>query len=490
MSETIVFGTEGWRAVIAEDFTFSNVEKVVYAIGRYVQQTHQRPGEALLPVLIGYDTRFLADEFARRAAQVLLSMGIPAKISERDVPTPAISYAAQAEPTLGAIQFTASHNPPKYLGVKYITPLGGPANNETTKQISAHLSDLTSNFADHNAVVPVFDPRPSYLDAILALVDVERIAAANLSIACDTMYSTSRDYLDEALRRAGVKNLKVLRNWRDPLFGGGMPEPKREYLLELIRTVSEEGFDAGLATDGDADRFGAVDEKGNHLIPNQLLCLLTRHLLKNRGMSGSIVRTVSTTHLLDSIAKMHGLSIIETPVGFKYITDMILENDVLIGGEESGGISMKGHIPEKDGILGDLLVVEMLAYEKKPLSEIWLDLLKETGREVAAKRHDLHLKLSTQRDLMEHLLYHSFDQIGGMQVTRTNKLDGLKLHIDEDTFILVRPSGTEPLIRVYVEGACPDAVGRIFDDFIGHLNARIEEIEFASPVKPAPALQP
>lgn len=289
-NDQIVFGTDGWRAIIAEQFTFANVEKVAYAIGKYVQaiyyQNNERP-----PVLVGYDTRFLADQFAQRVACVLIGMGVPAKVSSRDVPTPAIAYNAQLEPTAGAIQLTASHNPPEYCGIKYITHFGGPASNAVTTQLVSYLSEFPKDYQAPHFEIPRFDAKPPYIEAIKKHLDMERISKSKLKIAYDALFSTSRDYLDDILRNAGVQ-LKVLHDWRDPLFGGGMPEPKAEYLQELKQTIISEKYDAGLATDGDADRFAIFDEKGNYLSPNQLLALLTRHLVKNRGMKGAIVRTV------------------------------------------------------------------------------------------------------------------------------------------------------------------------------------------------------
>lgn len=473
MSE-ITFGTDGWRAIIAEDFTFANVGKVAYAVGEYIRESYYKEsGGKKLPVLVGYDTRFLADKFAQHAARVLIAMGIPARVSNRDVPTPAIAWAATLEPTAGALQLTASHNPPEYCGMKYIPHFGGPATNEITSQIARHLQMMPEDFEPEAVAVPTFDAQPPYLEALAERVDLQLIARSGLKVAYDAIYSTSRDYLDKILAGSGV-SVKVLHNWRDPLFGGNMPEPKPEYLKELIELMAGGQYDVGLATDGDADRFGVIDEKGRYFSPNQLLALLTRHLVKNRGQKGTIVRTVATTHLLNRLAEMYGLSVTETPVGFKYIGEHMRSGDVLIGGEESGGISVKGHIPEKDGILGNLLLVEMIACEGKPLSAIWADLQKEAGVELAYRRADLSLNMRTQRQLMDVLKAQPFSQVGGCKVAKVDRADGLKFYIDDLNWFLVRPSGTEPLIRLYFEGTSAQSVETVMADFRRQVDAIVE----------------
>lgn len=477
MANSISFGTDGWRAVIANDFTFANVERVAYAIGRYVQETYHKGMQdgIKVPVLVGYDTRFLADKFAFRAAQVLIAMGVPARLSARDVPTPSIAWSAQLGPTAGAIQVTASHNPPEYCGMKYIPHFGGPATNAVTEQIVAYLNEMPGTHKVGEVDVPIFDPKPPYLAALNKQIDFERIRESRLSVAYDALYSTSREYLDRILLDAGV-NCRVLHNWRDPLFGGGMPEPKEEYLKELINLVKQENLHVGLATDGDADRFGVVDDLGNYLAPNQLLALVARHLIKNRGQRGAIVRTVATTHLLDKLARQHGLELIETPVGFKYIGEIMRAKDVLIGGEESGGISVKGHIPEKDGILGNLLIVELMAYEQKPLSRIWIDLLEEVGAPFVYRRADFSFSLETQRRLMERLCANPFSFVAGEKVEKVEMADGLKFYLDPDNWVLIRPSGTEPLLRLYFEATSKERVDRLKADFQNQVESLVSKL--------------
>jgi phosphomannomutase len=464
MTEQIKFGTDGWRAIIAEEFTFANVEKVSFAIGHYIKEAYAHGKNADIPVLIGYDTRFLADRFAGRAAAVLMSMGLSVRVAARDIPTPCIAWATQAEPTGGALQFTASHNPPEYCGVKYIPPYAGPATNDITGKIVENLKLYKSPLTLPLQAAPQFDASVPYMEAIAKLVDLKKIGECGLSVAYDALYSTSRGYLDVLLGKSGLA-VKTLHALRDPLFGGGMPEPRPQYLQELITLLKAEHFDIGMATDGDADRFAIVDGDGTFFTPNQLLCLLTRHLHKNHGMHGAIVRTVATTHMLDHVARLYGLELIETPVGFKYIGEKMRTEDVLIGGEESGGVSIKGHIPEKDGILANLLVLEMLAYEGKSLSEIWTMLEAEVGLCFYQRRGDLHLTARTQKLLLAYLAENPIDSLCGEKLERVGKSDGLKLYHDQDNWLLIRPSGTEPVIRVSGEGTSEPLIDALMLDF-------------------------
>jgi len=483
MSDPITFGTDGWRAIIADQFTFANVERVAYAIGSYVRRRYYNGASSgQVPVLIGYDTRFLAEKFAEKVACVLLDMGVPAQIASRDVPTPAIAWSVQLAPTAGAVQLTASHNPPEYCGIKYIPHFAGPATNEITTEIAAYLNDMPLGYEAGAHHVPVFEPMPPYLEALESRVDLKRIGSSGLRVAYDAMYSTSRGYLDRVLKDAGVE-CAVLHDWRDPLFGGGMPEPKERYLKELMQVVRDNRYDVGLATDGDADRFAVIDEKGGYLAPNQLLALLTRHLVKNRKQKGALVRTVATSHLIDCLARAYDLELIETPVGFKYIGEVMRSKDVLIGGEESGGVSIQGHIPEKDGILANLLLVEMIACEGKPLSRIWLELEAEVGVRFFNRRADLILDQDRRKELMQVLKQHPPERVGGEQVSRVGDDDGLKFYVDELNWFLVRPSGTEPLLRLYFEATAEERVERLAADFGQQVETILGSLN--GPAKPA-----
>jgi phosphomannomutase len=314
------------------------------------------------------------------------------------------------------------------------------------------------------------------------LVDLKVIAASGLKVAYDALYSTSRGYQDVLLQQAGLQPL-VLHDWRDTLFGGGMPEPRPEYLKELLATVKGGDIDLGIATDGDADRFAVVDHDGTFFTPNQLLCLLTYHLHKNRGLSGAIVRTVATSHMLNHLAAHYGLPIFETPVGFKYIGEKMRTEDVLIGGEESGGVSIKGHIPEKDGILANLLVIEMLAYEKKSLAQIWAQVEAELGIKFYQRRGDLHLTARTQKLLLAHLAEHPIRKLLDKPLAKVGKADGLKLYHDDDNWLLIRPSGTEPVIRVSGEGTSEPLIDALMVDFRRQIDEILKSFDGLSKIE-------
>ncbi|WP_239651840.1 phosphoglucomutase/phosphomannomutase family protein [Neosynechococcus sphagnicola] len=335
-SRQIHFGTDGWRGIIAQDFTFAKVRQVTQAIARYLQPKY-RPER---PVIVGYDTRFLADRFAEAAAETLAGLGWRVKIAERDCPTPAIAYQVKHLNAAGALMFTASHNPPNYCGLKYIPDYAGPATTEITDGIVAQLSGGETlppkqMVGDNPAIFP-FDPQPDYLKFLYSQVDQGRIRSARLRVSYDALYSTSRGYLDTALTACGCQ-VTSFHNYRDVLFGGGLPEPSPQQLSALITAVEHDQTDFGLATDGDGDRFGIVDNQGNILSADTVLLLLARHLLLHKGKTGAIVRTVATTHLLDQLATAYGLELYETPVGFKYIGAVMRQTSVLIGGGKSRG---------------------------------------------------------------------------------------------------------------------------------------------------------
>lgn len=457
-SGKIKFGTDGWRGIIADDFTFSNVRKVTRAIAAYLETAYDKSR----PVLIAYDTRFLADEFARTSGAVLADLGWNVKITVRDCPTPVIAYNAKHLNSAGALMFTASHNPAPYCGIKYIPDYAGPATPEITDTIVANIETASDELPGSNpsGTISTFDPKPAYLDFIYKLLDVEKIRSANLKVKYDALYSTSRGYLDEVLQYCGTQ-LESFHTWRDVLFGGGMPEPKGDQLVELVEAVKNDKADLGLATDGDSDRFGIVDELGNVLTPNTVLLVLARHLIKNKGKSGAIVRTVATTHLLDNFAAKYGLPIYETAVGFKYIGEKMRETTVLIGGEESGGLSVIGHIPEKDGVLADMLVAEAIAYEGKPLSQLVQEAIAEADGPLYNNRLDLHLTEAHKNAVIKSYTQNPPSQVAGISVKEVGRKDGIKLYLAEGSWILLRPSGTEPLVRVYIETNSPEKLDQI-----------------------------
>ncbi len=444
----IKFGTDGWRGIIADDFTFSNVCKVTRAIASYLETAYTKDR----PVLIGYDPRFLADQFARTAAEILADLGWTVKIVDRDCPTPVIAYNARELNSAGALMFTASHNPAPYCGIKYIPDYAGPATPEITDTIVANIegSDDAPPSGNHGDKISTFDPKPAYLKFIYTLLNVEKIRSAHLKVKYDALYSTSRGYLDAVLEHCQCET-QAFHTTRDVLFGGGMPEPKEEQLVELVEAVKQDNADLGLATDGDADRFGIVDEQGNVLTPNTVLLLLARHLIKNKDQTGAIVRTVATTHLLDNFALKHGLEIYETAVGFKYIGEKMRETEVLIGGEESGGLSIIGHIPEKDGILANMLVAEAIAYEGKPLSQLVEEAIAEANGPLFNQRLDLHLNDAHKAAVLEACTSNPPTEVAGIKVKEVGRKDGIKLYLEGGSWVLLRPSGTEPLMRVYME---------------------------------------
>ncbi|MBI6546879.1 MAG: phosphoglucomutase/phosphomannomutase family protein [Cyanobacteria bacterium NC_groundwater_1444_Ag_S-0.65um_54_12] len=449
MQDTITFGTDGWRAVIAEEFTFTNVRRVATALANYILKTHGTER----PVMIGHDTRFLARDFARTVAYVLQYHGLSTLAAEHAVPTPVIAFAAREAKSAGAVMITASHNPPQYCGIKYIPEYGGPATKAITDLIVAELADVSlADLAIGMSDGQLFDPSHHYRAAILALLDTERLRRAQLRVAYDAMHATGSGYTDSLLGNVGCE-VTVLHANPDPLFGGVMPEPTAHYLEELAQTVKKNGLILGLANDGDADRFGVIGEDGRYYSPNQIIPMLARHLHHNRQLSGAIVRTVATTHLLDRIAERYGLPLREVPVGFKWVGALMRQEPVLIGGEESGGLSILGHIPEKDGILADLLVAEMVAWERKPLSQIWQELLTEMEFEAANCRMDLRLNAADKQTVMDFFSLRTPATIAGRPVCERNTGDGVKLLLAGEAWLLARPSGTEPLIRIYLEAA-------------------------------------
>lgn len=451
-STTIRFGTDGWRGIIAKDFTFANVVRVTRAIARYLETaySHDRP------VLVAYDTRFLADQFAQTAANVLAALGWQVQLCDRDCPTPVIAHAARHGNTAGALMFTASHNPACYCGIKYIPDYGGPATTAITDQITANLAQIDTQPIPNPAIAPISrcDPSADYLQFLYSRLDVDAIRRAHLKVTYEALYSTSRGYLDTALVYCGCQ-IQTLHAHRDVLFGGGLPEPKGKQLQTLVEAVQRDGADLGVATDGDGDRFGIVDEQGNILSPNVVLLLLARHLLNHRGKIGAIVRTVATTHLLDRFAAQHGLDLYETPVGFKYIGEKMRQTQVLIGGEESGGLSILGHIPEKDGILAGLLVAEAIACAGKPLSQLVTEILAETGGPLYQQRLDFPLGDRSQTTVLESFIATPPQSLANIAVQQVGYQDGIKLYLADNSWVLLRPSGTEPLLRVQLESQTP-----------------------------------
>ncbi len=442
----IKFGTDGWRAIISEEFTFANVRKVAKAIALYLINH----GFSDKPIIIGYDARFLADAFAREMAKVLEAAGINSFLTERDIPTPIVAWEVRDKKAAGAIVLTASHNPPEYCGIKFIPDYAGPADESITKELQENSNkDIELPKPAKRGTCERFEPRERYFKYIEKFIDKDLIKKAKLKVIYDPMYGVGRGYMDMLLQEFGCK-VEVIHGYRDVLFGGQNPEPDDEYLEELKEKVVKLKAQVGLANDGDADRFGIVDEQGKFLSPNQILPLVFNYLITEKGFTGSVVRSVATSSFVDRIAKKHKIKVHETPVGFKHIAKIMMAEDVIVGGEESGGLSIKGHVPEKDGLLADLLIVEMLAKKKLPLSRLWKNLTSEYG-EVYTGKTNLKLNDKTKKALMDKLNNDAPKKVAGLKVETVNKLDGVKLILEDGSWVLARPSGTEPLVRIYVE---------------------------------------
>lgn len=445
----IKFGTSGWRAIIAEDFTFENV---IFATAGIVQLAKQKNHEPSL--IVGYDTRFQADAFAWECAEFLSAQGVQVYYCETATPTPAIAYEILHRKTDGGINFTASHNPGEYCGLKFSSADGAPALPEVTSQIENNIKALQSRgggpgpWKSNPALIERIDPAAEYLEMLSAKVDLPLIRKAGLRVSYDPLYGTGRGYLDKLLSQADIP-VHTIHDYRDVLFGGHPPEPAEEYLADLKADLVHHHSKIGLSTDGDADRFGILDGDGEFITPNQIIPLLFDYLVETRGWTEGAARSVATSHFLDAVAKAHGRQLHETPVGFKYIGELIKAGQIVIGGEESAGLTIRGHVPEKDGILACLLVAEMVAHRKKSLRQQ----LSEMEQRVGAFR-TLRLNLHLTPELQEQVkskLENPPTTLGGKRVAKLNRKDGLKLILEDDSWILLRLSGTEPVARCYVE---------------------------------------
>lgn len=459
----IKFGTDGWRAIIAEDFTFSNFKKIIFAIAKFIEKKNLKERG----IVIGYDSRFLSEKFGFVAAEIFSSCGIYSYITERDTPTPVVANYILEKKTAGAVMITASHNPPEYQGVKFIPEYAGPALPDITSEIEKNLKEIEIlEYKSNEKLIEFVNPEESYFRQLKKIINFEIIKKSRTKILYDAMFATGRGYLDKILREEGCK-VEVLHNWRDPLFGGKLPDPQEKNLSDLKKYLIENKFDLGVATDGDADRFGIIDEKGNYFNANKIISLLYKYLLDNKE-KGPAARTVATTHLIDRIASIYNENVIETPVGFKYIGEALREKGVIIGGEESGGLSLKGHIPEKDGILASLLVCEMVSSYKKPLSSIYEDLTSLAGN-LLNKRIDVHIEEERKREIFEKLSQEPPAEISGIKIEKIITVDGFKGVLSDGSWFLIRASGTEPLIRIYMESESEEKLKKMEEDLWEYL---------------------
>ena len=466
----IKFGTSGWRGILAEDFTLANVRVVTQAIADHLRAT----GEAGKGVVVGHDSRFFGERFARETARILAGAGVKAFVCNRDTPTPVIAFEILRRGAGGGINFTASHNPHEYNGIKFSPSWGGPALPETTADIERRANamageicyrDMPLDQAVRSGLVEEIDPMPAYLDALRGKVDLAAIGRSGLTLVVDPMYGAGRGYLDTLLVEAGLM-VQTINNHRDPYFGGLPPDPSKTHINDLIvRVKGDPKVVLGLATDGDADRYGIIDSDGSFIEPNYILALLYDYLLRRKGEKGDAARSVATSHFVDAVAAHHGFKVRETPVGFKYIGEFIRDNQIVIGGEESAGLTVRGHVPDKDGILACLLVAEMVAVEGKSLNALLADLYRRVG-EFHTDRRNLRLSPELEAgyaDRMRNLPA----TLAGRKVLEVITVDGVKLLLEGGGWVLFRKSGTEPVVRVYAEAGSAAALDELTEAAVG-----------------------
>jgi phosphomannomutase len=458
----IKFGTDGWRGVIAEDFTYENVRKVATAIARYVVRV-EKPGSG---VLIGYDTRFGSERFARVAAEAVSASGTPVWLAAEACPTPALSLLVHLRGAAGGIQITASHNPYRWNGMKFKASYGGSASPAIVAQIVADLEKVLRDgvpaLPPQQKLIYSLDVRTLYLETLAGLVDWDRLRAANMRFVVDPMHGSGRGLLRDLFKRQGVA-CDEIRGTRDPLFGGVNPEPIELNLEALRHAVREGKYDAGFALDGDADRIGAMDRDGTFITPHQIFSILLWHLAGTRKLTGDVAKTFSTTKMIDKIAAKFGRKVWETPIGFKYICDLMLEHDILIGGEESGGIGTKLYIPERDATVNALLLAEVMAWHGKRLSELVSMLEREFG-EFHYDRVDLTLKPGQKEKALHYFADGKFNRLLEWPITRRENLDGIKLYLGDVGWVMARASGTEPMLRIYSETSSAATTKQVLDE--------------------------
>ena len=448
MLTQIRFGTSGWRAVMAEEFTFANVRRAVGGIARYVA-SQKRQGAR---VIVGRDPRFLGETFCAMAAEILEAHGIAPLLVAEPAPTPAFAHAVTSNKADGVINFTASHNPPEYNGIKFSTPDGCPALPEVTKKIEAAIVDgdgaQPGKPQTASAKRGALDPKPGYLKRLGEIIDLEVIRKANLRVVFDPMWGAARGYPDQLLRGAGLQ-VATVHDYRDVLFGGHAPEPDDHLLEDLRKKMRETGAQIGIATDGDADRFGVVDADGTFMQPNYVIALLFDYLVESRGWKNGVAKSVATTNLVNALAEKHGVELHETPVGFKYIGELIMQDKIAIGGEESAGLSIRHHVPEKDGVLAGLLCCEAVARRGKSLGEQLKAVCNQVGS-YYPQRENFRLTPEVKEKFTEKLRSDPKD-FCGHAVSQVVRTDGLKLLFSDGSWVCYRLSGTEPVVRVYSE---------------------------------------
>jgi phosphomannomutase len=457
----IKFGTDGWRGIIAEDFTAENLRKVIHAIARYVVRAETSSNG----VVVGYDTRFGSERFARAAAETISATGTPVWLATGACPTPAVSLLVKLRGAAAGIQISASHNPARWNGVKLKAAYGGSASGAIVSLVEAELAKVRSNgvpaLPPREELIHSLDMRAPYLETLAGLVDWDRLRASKFRYVVDPMHGSGRGLLRELFHSQGIE-IAEIRGTRDPLFGGVNPEPIEPHVEALRRAVKEGGYDAGFALDGDADRIGAIDREGAFITPHQIFSILLWHLAGTRKLAGEVAKTFSTTKMIDKIAAKFGRKVWETPIGFKYICDRMLESDILIGGEESGGVGTKLYLPERDATLNALLLAEVMAWHGKTLGELVAMLSGEFG-EFHYGRVDLELKAGQKEKALEHFADDKFKKLLEFPILRRENLDGVKVYLGEIGWVMVRSSGTERMLRIYSETSRAETTRRVLD---------------------------
>jgi len=450
LKKMIHFGTSGWRAIMGEEFTFQNVRMVVQAIANFLKRKFP---EQDISIVVNYDTRFLSERYASEAAKILSHNKIHVYLAERDAPSQAQAFQIIKRKAQGGINFTASFNPPQYNGLKYNTDTGAPALPAETEAIETEIQSLQKDFSFFPAYprtefIDKIDLQKDYLGFLQNKIDFGLIRRAGIKVGVDLLYGTSREYLDAILEENGIP-VEEIHGYIDPYFGGIAPSCTEENLAELIALVREKACNFGIATDADGDRFGIVDHKGRFIIQNLILSLLLNYVVGVKGWRGGVARSVATTHYFDLIARKYELSLFKTPVGFKFLAELFLKDKIIFGGEESASIVIKDHLPEKDGIFAGLLVAEMISSSGKSLAALIEDLFKEYGERIFIQKN---IPLTPERSRrLKHLMENPPAKMAGRVVLNAESIDGAKFDFPGDEWLLLRPSGTEPLIRAYAE---------------------------------------
>ncbi len=440
----ITFGTDGWRGIIGYDFTAANIQIVAQALADYMLTKNGEPS-----CVVGYDTRFMSDRFADEVAAVLAGNGIKVFLSEKPVTSPVLSFSAKNLSATGGVMVTASHNPPSYNGIKFKGAYGGSALPEVVKEIESQLSKNAAKQAPSDSdLIRRFNPDTQYIQHLLTLIDPKLITNSGLKVCIDSMYGSAQGYFTDIFGEQSF--FQEIRNSKNPDFGGVNPEPIEKNLDILMKTVKENGFDVGLAFDGDGDRIGAVTADGVFVNSHQIFALLLTLLVEHQNMRGEVVKTFSTSRMIDKLAELYHLPLHETPIGFKYICDLFLSKDILIGGEESGGIGVKNHLPERDGILCGLYLLELMARTGQSLTKLLSDLAKRIGN-YEYGRVDLKVKPESKDLFTAYMNLHKPDVVAGEKVAAIQTLDGIKLLLANGAWLLFRFSGTEPVLRLYAE---------------------------------------